>query len=317
MPVSVTCSDCGRTYVLKDEFAGRKVRCPDCDTVHVVPTQDVVYASAEPVDEETGEVAAFHPAFQRDKFLMRQKMMAISAKYTISDEAKRPILYVERPAHLKRQLLAGCGTVVVILVSLAAAALAGIGAAAIVGNDNVGVAVGLIGLFATIAAAIVAAIRFSPKRHIHFYADEEKTEPLLDVLQDKKNELLTTTYTVIRPDGRVLAHISKNQFSNFFRKKWSVVDAEGLPLFIAREDSLILSLIRRFVPVLQDLMRTNFVFVLPSEAEDGGELIRGEFNRKFTLVDSYVLDLSRDRPPRIDRRVAVAMGVLLDTGERR
>jgi len=187
--------------------------------------------------------------------------------------------------------------------------------ATLTGSDGAGFAVGALGVVGTIAAAIVAAIRFSPKRHIHFYADEEKTQPLLDVLQDKKNELLTTTFTVIRPDGRVLAYIGKNQLSNIFRKKWTVADADGRPLFVAREDSLILSLIRRFVPVLQNFMRTNFVFVVPSENGDG--LIRGEFNRKFTIVDSYVLDLSRDRPPRIDRRVAVAMGVLLDTGERR
>lgn len=316
MPVSLTCSDCGRTYVLKDEFAGRKVRCPDCDTVQMVPTQDVVYAAAEPIDDEAGG-AALHPSFQRDKFLMRQKMMAISAKYTISDEAKRPILFVERPAHLGRQILAAFGTVAVVLVSLVATVLAAVGGAAVLDNEVVGLVVGVIGLVVTLAAGIVAAIRFSPKRHIHFYADEAKAEPLLDVLQDKKNELLTTTYTVIRPDGRVLAHISKNQFSNFFRKKWAAVDDQGRSLFIAREDSLLLSLIRRFVPVLRDFMRTNFVFVLPSDAGDGSELIRGEFNRKFTLADSYVLDLSRDRPPRMDRRVAVAMGVLLDTGERR
>jgi hypothetical protein len=315
MPVSVTCSHCDRTYVLKDEFAGRKVRCPDCDTVQVVPTQDVVYAAAEPVDEETGEVAALHPAFQRDKFLMRQKMIAISSRYTISDEARRPILFVERPAHLGRQVLGAIGTVAVILVSLAATGLAGVGTASLVGNDAAGLIIAGIGLFITLAAGVVAAIRFSPKRHIHFYADEAKTEPLLDVLQDKKNEMLTKTFTVIRPDGRVLAHISKNQFSNIFRKKWSAADAEGRPLFIAREDSLIFSLIRRFVPVLQDFMRTNFIFVLPSEGDV--ETIRGEFNRKFTIVDSYVLDLSRDRPPRIDRRVAVAMAVLLDTGESR
>jgi hypothetical protein len=43
----------------------------------------------------------------------------------------------------------------------------------------------------------------------------------------------------------------------------------------------------------------------------------GEFNRKFTILDRYVLDLSRDSARALDRRVAVAMGVMLDTGERR
>jgi hypothetical protein len=54
-----------------------------------------------------------------------------------------------------------------------------------------------------------------------------------------------------------------------------------------------------------------FIFCLP-----GGQVV-GEFNRKFTLLDRYVLDLTRDSARALDRRVAVAMGVMLDTGERR
>jgi hypothetical protein len=43
----------------------------------------------------------------------------------------------------------------------------------------------------------------------------------------------------------------------------------------------------------------------------------GEFNRKFTLLDRYVLDLSLDPDRTFDRRFALALGVMLDTGERR
>ena len=43
----------------------------------------------------------------------------------------------------------------------------------------------------------------------------------------------------------------------------------------------------------------------------------GEFNRKLTLLDRYVLDLTADRERVFDRRIALALGVMLDTGERR
>jgi hypothetical protein len=43
----------------------------------------------------------------------------------------------------------------------------------------------------------------------------------------------------------------------------------------------------------------------------------GEFNRKFSLFDKYVLDMSADRSLELDRRMAVALAVMLDTGERR
>jgi len=35
------------------------------------------------------------------------------------------------------------------------------------------------------------------------------------------------------------------------------------------------------------------------------------------LLDRYVLDLKADRARELDRRVALALGVMLDTGERR
>ncbi len=36
MPISLKC-DCGRSFRLKDELAGRKVRCPACQTLLTVP----------------------------------------------------------------------------------------------------------------------------------------------------------------------------------------------------------------------------------------------------------------------------------------
>jgi hypothetical protein len=53
------------------------------------------------------------------------------------------------------------------------------------------------------------------------------------------------------------------------------------------------------------------VFVRPD-----GEVL-GEFNRKFTVLDRYVLDLTGDEERVLDRRIAVAAGIMLDTGERR
>jgi len=315
MPLSVTCSQCSKTYVLKDEFAGKKIRCPDCDNVQVVPIEEVVYASAEPVDEEGGERVALHPAFQRDRFLMRQKLMAISSKYVISDEGKRPILYVERPARFLRQLGAALGAAFTFILTMVVVVALAAGLHDASGLEWVGPVVGLLGFVLAFVLTIVVAVKLSPKRHVHFYADETKAEPLLDVLQDRKFELFTTTFTVQRPDAKVLAYISKNQFSNILRKTWKVADPQGNPMFIAREDSLILSLLRRFLGPLFGALRTNFVFV--TRTASGDEQIRGEFNRKFTLVDSYVLDMSRDRPPQIDRRIGIALGVLLDTGERR
>ena len=60
-----------------------------------------------------------------------------------------------------------------------------------------------------------------------------------------------------------------------------------------------------------NVSRTNFVFVRPD-----GEVL-GEFNRKFTLLDRYVLDVTADDERALDRRIVLATGIMLDTGERR
>ena len=47
------------------------------------------------------------------------------------------------------------------------------------------------------------------------------------------------------------------------------------------------------------------------------EDVIGEFKRKFTILDRYVLDMTSDPQRLMDRRIALALGVMLDTGERR
>jgi len=45
MPVALTCT-CGRSMRVKDEIAGKKIRCPACSTVLLVPRRDT------PTDDE-------------------------------------------------------------------------------------------------------------------------------------------------------------------------------------------------------------------------------------------------------------------------
>src|SRR5687768_4920894 len=43
-------------------------------------------------------------AFQRDKFLLKQKRVSIEEKYMVADEHGREILFVERPRHMLRNI---------------------------------------------------------------------------------------------------------------------------------------------------------------------------------------------------------------------
>ena len=238
--------------------------------------------------------------FDRDRFLMRQRVFTIHEKYEIWDEEGRPILFVERPGHYLRNLGALFGGLIAGV--LAAAPFFWL-------SDRLQTEAPIaLGIVAGLVALIVVIGLLSKKRHVHFYRDDSKQDLLLEVLQDQKLAFLTHTFTVNEPGGITLARLSKNLLTDIFRKKWSVSSPDGRPLWEAKEDSVLMALVRRFLTRLVPLC---FIFCLP-----GGQVV-GEFNRKFTLLDRYVLDLSSDSARALDRRVALAMGVMLDTGERR
>jgi uncharacterized protein YxjI len=294
--ITVDC-DCGKTYRLKDEMAGRRVECPACRKVlrveALVPT-----AQADPV-------------FDRDRFLLRQKHLAISQKYYVWDDHGAVLLFVERPTHLLRTLGVLFGTIGVVFASVMGVVFLAV-LLANVSEVAATIAVVLGGL-AGIVATIATAVALSPRRHVHFYRDDSRSEQVLQVLQDQKFVLLTATYTVLDAQGEILARLRKNYLHNIFRKRWYCLAPDDKIICLALEDSIILALLRRVLrDLLFGLLRVNFVIV----AADG-EHILGEFNRKFTLLDRYVLDLSRDPERTLDRRVALALGVMLDTGERR
>jgi uncharacterized protein YxjI len=317
MSIVLTCSGCGQTYQLKDELAGRKVRCPGCASVQVVPQPEIEEELFSlDTEDESGDAGGLHPAFDRDRFLFRQKLMTLSEKYEVWDDEGRPILFIERPAHVGRQLLALMGTIGVFLVTFALAMAVILGLS---GPNQVSGAVAALFAILLVLCFVLPVVTFvvlSPKRHISFYADETKGELLLRVLQDRKFQPVVATYTVLDPEGQCLGRMKKNYLHNFIRKRWDVRDAQDSRLLlIAREDSLLLSLLRRVLGAFMGFLRTNFILVVPQGGDV--EAMRGEFNRNFTIFDRYVLDLSRDRPRIIDRRLAVALGVLLDTGEHR
>ncbi|HEU5184093.1 MAG TPA: hypothetical protein VFU01_05975 [Gemmatimonadaceae bacterium] len=295
MPVVVSCR-CRNTYTLKDEYAGKLIECPQCGAVNKAGESTLTPKSQ--ADE----------AFNRDIFLLRQKHFAINQKYQVSDEQGNPILFVERPTYFWRQVLALVGAYAVTSV-LYMGAMAGVVAVSAEGENGVP---GMIVFLLLPVVFVTVAMALSKKRHVTFYRDEGKREKLLDILQDKKIEFPTRTYTIRDAAGKPLASLKKNYLSNIFRKRWVMRSPGGSVMYVAKEDSIILSLLRRVLGPLYGLLRTNFLIT-----RGLGNTVIGEFKRKFTILDRYVLDLSADRRRDFDRRLALALGVMLDTGERR
>ena len=295
MAVVVSCR-CRNTYTLKDEYAGKLVECPQCGAVNKASESTLTPKSQ--ADD----------AFNRDIFLLRQKHLSINQKYQVSDEQGNAILFVERPTYFFRTLFAlGVAWVVMMGVYLMGMTLA----AASVQQGSVG-GLTLVVILAAPVSFVVVAMALSKKRHVTFYRDESRTQKMFDVLQDKKVQFPMRTYTVRDASGRPLASFKKNYLYNIFRKRWEMRAPNGSVMCVAKEDSIILSLLRRVIGPLWGLLRTNFIIT-----RGESDTVIGEFKRKFTILDRYVLDLTADRRRDLDRRLGLALGVMLDTGERR
>jgi uncharacterized protein YxjI len=290
--ILVSCP-CGEVYELRPEYAGRLLECPVCG--HHLRAGSAVLAPA-----------GVDPAFDRDVFLLRERVLTITSKYDIRGADGSSVLYVERPTYLLRTIgayVVGTIAATVMLVWLSTLARAA--------GKDLGAFIVFAGLVLAPGTFVVVSMSLRPLRHVTVYRNESRSEILLRVLQDQRFAVLTRTYTVVTAGAEVLARLRKRYIHNVIRKRWYVESASGEVVALAIEDSIVLSLLRRAVGSLFGLLRTNFVFI----HSDGTVL--GEFNRKFTLLDRYVLDLTSDPQRDLDRRVALALGIMLDTGEGR
>ena len=291
----VVACPCGEVYELRPEYAGRLLECPACRR-HL--------RAGAPPNTPRPPTAGVDRAFDRDVFLLRQRVFTIASKYEVWAEDGTPILYVERPTYPVRTLLA---YLVAVAVTVTLMGLA-VGDAE---RNRSGLLV-LVSLPVAAFMFLVLSMSLRPRRHVTIYRDDSRGEVLLRVIQDQRVAFLTRTYTVTTAAGERLAVLRKTYLHNVVRKRWYVEGPGGEPVAMAIEDSIVLSLLRRVLGPFFGFLRTNFVLVRGRDAETFGE-----FNRKFTLLDRYVLDLSADTERAFDRRVAVALGVMLDTGERR
>jgi hypothetical protein len=157
---------------------------------------------------------------------------------------------------------------------------------------------------------------------ITIFDDDTRTTPLLIIRQDHGYAALARTYTLLQPGSEEpVARFRRDNIKSLFRRAWTITDPSGSVIANAREDSAAIAVVRRileFVPyvgALVGLVRTNFQ--LSVVAPDGAETHVGAFNRKLSIGDKYVLDLTADPSRMLDRRIALALGILLDTGEAR
>jgi hypothetical protein len=161
--------------------------------------------------------------------------------------------------------------------------------------------------------AYVRQKRMAIKEDIRFYADEAETNELFRIKARSVFDIGGARYDVFAGDEKlgVLEHQFK---ASLLRSTWRVRGADDAELLIGRERSMPLAVARRlldFAPYGEWVpIPYNFDFLM-----DGR--VVGTMNRKFQLRDRYVLDLTGDTERRVDRRLAIARAIGLDTLQNR
>ena len=193
MPVLVICETCGTHYNLKDEHLGSRLKCKHCGTVMAV---------AKAADDVNLQIDRdYDQAFNRDKFFLNQNRISISEKYYVFDENKNPILFILRPAHFLKNVVAALAAVLTMLLIAGGFSALGIYLDNL-GYKPVGMITIILGLVVGLALTCIVGVRLSPKRHIYVYSDDTKSRLLLEILQDYKVSFIRAYYTVVDPiDG--------------------------------------------------------------------------------------------------------------------
>jgi uncharacterized protein YxjI len=163
--------------------------------------------------------------------------------------------------------------------------------------------------------AYVRQRKLKIKEEIRFFADDAETQELFQIKARTWLDTGGSKYDVIDAHDGNLGLLEHVFGKSLFRSTWRISTPEGEEIAIAQERSQVLALLRRvidFVPDYGGLIPIPYNFDILA-----GDQVIGKMDRKFQLRDRYVLDLSGDADKKLDRRLAIALAIGLDTLQNR
>jgi len=163
--------------------------------------------------------------------------------------------------------------------------------------------------------AYVRQKKLAIKENIRFFADENETQELFHIQAQSWLDTGGSRYDVVDAQNGKIGLLHHVFGKSLLRSTWSVSNAVDEEVAVARERSQAMAILRRvidFVPDYGGLIPIPYNFDILA-----GDRVIGTMNRKFQVRDRYVLDLSGDTDRALDRRLAIALAVGLDTLQNR
>lgn len=148
---------------------------------------------------------------------------------------------------------------------------------------------------------------FSLASHVDVFAAAEPGRRILAIQQDSPFQFMESTYTVFDVQNQPIANVRYNGW--LWMHGWGMyLGTNQLGMFRVLDPGL--------TEICQgnadlSLLGMNFDITRP----DGAML--GRFTRRLALTDNHTLDLSVDILGTLDRRIAIALGILMDFTRRR
>ena len=143
---------------------------------------------------------------------------------------------------------------------------------------------------------------FKLKEEITVYADEGMKDAMLRIKARSVMDVSATYDVTDAATGEVVGAMRRKGLRSLFRDEWSILDTDDNEVGSVKEDSGLMAMVRRFlIKIIPQTFRVNV---------GGNEvgLIKQTWNI-FALT--YDVDFSADAVSALDRRLAVAMVVLL------
>jgi hypothetical protein len=163
--------------------------------------------------------------------------------------------------------------------------------------------------------AYVRQKKMKIKEEIRFFGDEAETHELFQIKARTWLDTGGSKYDVVDAQEGNIGLLEHVFGKSLFRSTWRISTPDGEEIAIARERSQSLAIVRRvidFVPDIGGLIPIPYNFDILA-----GDRVIGKMDRKFQLRDRYVLDLSGDTEKVLDRRLAIALAIGLDTLQNR
>ncbi len=124
----------------------------------------------------------------------------------------------------------------------------------------------------------------------------EGTTPAFGIVQQSSLSFPSVTFAVVGRDGRTIARLSNTVMSRLGRRRWRILAADAdRSLGYAVEESFAGALLRKFG------FKSNYS--IRYQGEDAGRILRED--------SDGILDLSADPARTLDRRVALAIAMVV------